>query len=225
MLRIGLDHDVATRLAADQWSDLNERFLDYDLNDSTVRPFIVDMVRELVVHHLGGHEHELLYVVGDDSARAHVFADFLCDEEGSMTNDGHLCLSVMIGDAPLIMDTGIDDVRELPLPADTTRLDAVVVLTAVIDHLNSLLRRAAGVFGVQPAPRTDPVEHRVLTVEGVRDEADDNPTLSDAARKRLREASDDDIRESITACWRQVEDRFFAVHDELQAAAIAALTD
>ncbi|WP_137726179.1 hypothetical protein [Prescottella subtropica] len=224
MLQIGLNRDVAARLAVNEWAELNDELRDSDVNDRTMTPFVVGMVRDLVVHHAEPHAQELLYVIGDDTAQPHVFADFQCDGEGSITNDGHLCLSVMVGAAPLIMDTGIDDVRELPLPADITQLDAVVVLTAVIDHLNSLLRRAAAVFGARPASRAEPIEHRVLTAEGVRGEADDNPTLSDTARQRLRDVSDDDIEDAIMGCWKQVEDRFFEVHDELQTAVVAMLT-
>lgn len=230
MQHITLDLNAAMALATPEWSELNTRFRKLNHEDSESQRTLIGMVRELVEDLCSPDSHGLLHLVEDKTTPVHLFADFHCDEYGEITNDHHLSLSVMIGGAPLIMDAGISDIRDLPLPDDCTELDAVVVLAAVVDYVNDLIRRAVETFTgptppvSQPAPIT-PLEQRVVSVDGVRDEADLNPALSPAQRSKLRAASDTDISAAITASWPLIQERFYEIHDELQSAALTHLLD
>ena len=180
----------------------------------------------------GNEKPRLFRLVDDSETPVHIFADFHCDQYGEITNDHHLSLSVMVGDAPLIMDPGIKDVLELPIlenDEDDEELCAVSVLAAVVDYANNLIQRAAKTFAPLPAAvpvqSPPPLELRIVPADGVRDQADPdyNPELSAAEREQLRAASDTDISVAIAASWSLVADRFYEIHDELQAAAVTRL--
>lgn len=232
MLHITLDLHAATDLVdtSPEWSTLNKRFGELNPHDPDNQAELIGMVRELVEDRAAPEHHTLLRLVDDSTTPVYIFADFHCDQYGEVTNDHHLSLSVMVGAAPLIMDPGIKDILELPILAGEDELRAVSVLAAVVDYANTMIRRAAETFAA-PLPTTAPgqspvpLELRVVSVDGVRDQADPNhgAELSGAERERLRAASDTDISEAIAASWPVVEDRFHHIHDELLDAALAKL--
>lgn len=234
MLQITLDLHAATNLvdSSPEWSDLDKRFGKLDPRDPVNRTDLIHMVRELIEDRAGPVRRDLFRLVDDSETPVHIFADFHCDQYGEITNDHHLSLSVMVGDAPLIMDPGIKDVLELPIlenDEDDEELCAVSVLAAVVDYANNLIQRAAKTFAPLPAAvpvqSPPPLELRIVPVDGVRDQADPdyNPELSAAEREQLRAASDTDISVAIAASWSLVADRFYEIHDELQAAAVTRL--
>ncbi|OUS97257.1 hypothetical protein [Rhodococcus sp. NCIMB 12038] len=234
MLHITLDLHAATDLvdSSEEWSDLDKRFQELDPHDPDNRTDLIHMVRELIEDRAGPVRRDLFRLVDDSDTSVHIFADFHCDQYGEITNDHHLSLSVMVGAAPLIMDPGIKNLLELPVleEGDDDELGAVSVLAGVVDYANSLIRRAAETFA-RPLPAAAPVqlppplELRVVTVDGVRDQADPaySSELSAADRERLLAASDTDISEAIAASWPVVADRFHRIHDELQTAALERL--
>ncbi|MCD2100395.1 hypothetical protein [Rhodococcus rhodochrous] len=57
----------------------------------------------------------------------------------------------------------------------------------------------------------------------MRSEATEDPHLSDIERARLRAATDEQIANAIDQAWPAVEDRWYAIHDELQHAAVRSL--
>lgn len=69
------------------------------------------------------------------------------------------------------------------------------------------------------SPLETEVALRVVPVDSVRGDADDDPYLTATERVVLLSASDEEIAAAISGAWRQVEDGFYAIHDELQAAA------
>ncbi|NLG56404.1 MAG: hypothetical protein GX542_12300 [Rhodococcus sp.] len=221
MLQIGVNRQALAERVTTTWSEINDCFLAVDLDNRETRDHTLDLLRDLIAGTDADHESELLYVVGDSTKRVQIFADFQCDGEGFLTNDGHLCLSVMIGPAPPIMDPGIDDLRELRLPTDTGQVDAAVVFTAAVDRLNELIRRTTAVLTPQTA---ESFPSRLIDPVIVRGEADDNPDLTGEQRRRLRAASDDDIADAALDCWESVEGDFYSLHDELQSAIVARLT-
>ena len=234
MLQITLAIHAATNLVdiSPEWSDLDKRFGKLDPRDPDNRTDLVHMVRERIEDRAGPVRRDLFRLVDDSETPVHIFADFHCDQYGEITNDHHLSLSVMVGDAPLIMDPGIKDVLELPIlenDEDDEELCAVSVLAAVVDYANNLIQRAAKTFAPLPAAAPvqspPPLELRIVPVDGVRDQADPdyNPELSAAEREQLRAASDTDISVAIAASWPLVADRFYEIHDELQAAAVTRL--
>lgn len=123
------------------------------------------------------------------------------------------------------MDAGIKDILDLPLLNESTdELTVATVLTAVVAYLNAMVGRALETFTRLLPTRTDlPLELRVVPVDGVRDEADVNPALSDAERDRLTSASDADISAALAEAWPTIADRFYEIHDELQATAVSLL--
>lgn len=230
MQHITLDRTVASTLASSEWSDLDARFRELDHQDRHNQPKLIGLLRELVDEKCSPISHKLLHLVENETTSVHLFADFHCDEHGEITNDHHLSLSVMIGGGPLILDAGIDDIRALPLSNDLTELDTVTVLTAVVDYVNALIGRAVETFAgpassASQSAQPTPLELRVVSVDGVRDESDLNPALSAAQRDKLRATSDTDISEAIAASWPAVADRFYEIHDELQSAALTHLLD
>lgn len=146
MHHITLNLDARQPLGTPQWIELDQRFRTLDHTVSANQPALMALVRELVESlHAPAHS-RVLQLAESPSTRVYIFADFHCDEDGDITNDNHLSLSVMLGRAPLIMDSGINDVRDLPLAPDTAALGVVVVLAAVVDYINALIRRAIEAF-------------------------------------------------------------------------------
>lgn len=58
---------------------------------------------------------------------------------------------------------------------------------------------------------------RLVTIEAIRAETGDNPNLTDGQRRALETASDSEILDAIDAAANAVEDRLYALHDEIQA--------
>lgn len=64
---------------------------------------------------------------------------------------------------------------------------------------------------------------RLVTIEAIRAEAGDNPNLTPAQRKMFLTASDVAILEAIDIAAKAVEDRLFALHDEIQSDVVNAI--
>lgn len=58
---------------------------------------------------------------------------------------------------------------------------------------------------------------RLVTIAAIRAEVSDNPNLTDAEGQALEAASDAEILDAIDSNARTIEDRLYALHDELQA--------
>ncbi|PZU04619.1 MAG: hypothetical protein DI630_00445 [Gordonia sp. (in: high G+C Gram-positive bacteria)] len=156
MQHITLNLDTAAPLASPEWADLDQRFRRLNPTDHASQTTLVGMVRELVEGLAAQPHRDLLRLIDDPTTPVQLFADFHCDEYGEITNDHHLSLSVMIGYAPLIMDAGIRDIRELPLPHHCTELDVITVLAAVVDYVNTLIRRAVEALTAPAVPARSP---------------------------------------------------------------------
>lgn len=100
-----------------------------------------------------------------------------------------------------------------------TWLEALQLLTGRINDATASIAHSFP----PPAP-TDTLMQRLVDRDAIRSEIDDNPNLTDGERASLAAASDDDIDDALEQCGRGIEDRLFALHDELQAAAINHLT-
>lgn len=116
---------------------------------------------------------------------------------------------------------------EAMVQADTW-MDA---LTVLIDRMNTCaadIDRVARDLGVWHATsgnlQDTSLTGRLCDRETIRSEADDNPNLTDAERAHLSAASDADIDAALEQCGRGIEDRLFALHDELQSAVVRDLT-
>lgn len=61
------------------------------------------------------------------------------------------------------------------------------------------------------------LSRRLVTIAAIRAEASDNPSLTPAQCTMLLTASDVAILEAIDSEARAIEDRLYALHDELQS--------
>lgn len=57
---------------------------------------------------------------------------------------------------------------------------------------------------------------RVIPVDALRAESEDDPNLSDAERALLKSATDEQAKSALDEAWSVVEETFFSLHDELQ---------
>lgn len=58
---------------------------------------------------------------------------------------------------------------------------------------------------------------RLVTIEAIRAEVGDNPNLTQEQALAIDAASDGEILDAIDAAANAVEDRLYALHDEIQA--------
>lgn len=68
-----------------------------------------------------------------------------------------------------------------------------------------------------------PLEQRVVSIEAIRQEIEDNPNLTEEEVEAIENATDDQIADALRANWHTVEDLFFQAHDTLQSMATAHL--
>ncbi|WP_128645083.1 hypothetical protein [Rhodococcus sp. BS-15] len=212
---LNYDRSRVGAFLADQGGEYAETMAQFDVQDRATHHEGLELMRALVddlaalgdVWHLDG-------VAG--GANVSVHADYSCDAEGFSANDGHLTLAVFLGVGAGIADVGIKSLGELPHVEMRGVFD---VLDGIAGLLSESMRRVAAVLtSVEPE-----LALRVVSVEDVRSEAEDDPCLDDGDRVALREASDELIASAVVRSWSAVEDRFFDVYDQVQAAAKRAV--
>lgn len=64
---------------------------------------------------------------------------------------------------------------------------------------------------------------RLVTIEAIRAESGDNPTLTDDQCDALEAATDQEILDAIDSAANAVEDRLYALHDEIQSDVVSAI--
>ncbi|MFZ2530510.1 MAG: hypothetical protein WAX14_23135 [Rhodococcus sp. (in: high G+C Gram-positive bacteria)] len=148
---------------------------------------------------------------GENRGVSQVCAEFTCDDEGNLTNDYHLTLSVFLDSGVLVADAGLSDMRSLPCTELVTVYD---VLDGVTTLLNESLTRAARtlVSATAPALRMVPVTELRNAVATEAMGTDQIPPIPD---HRLEQA--------LIDSWPLVADRYRQMHTELLAAAHRAL--
>lgn len=61
------------------------------------------------------------------------------------------------------------------------------------------------------------LSRRLVTIEAIRAESGDNPNLTDDQCDALEAATDQDILDAIDSAANALEDRLYALHDEIQS--------
>lgn len=64
---------------------------------------------------------------------------------------------------------------------------------------------------------------RLVTIEAIRAEIGDNPNLTDEQCAALEAATDQEILDAIDSAANAVEDRLYALHDEIQSDVVSAI--
>lgn len=143
------------------------------------------------------------------------YGEFTCDDEGFASGEG-LTMQVFLNGIG-ICDTGIDSLWQLPISDEFTVFD---LIDGAVAYLNEQIRLLIAVL-CPPPPRS--IALSVFHTDVVRGEATDNPHLTDTERARLHAATDDQIVDAIEQAWPAVEDRWYAIHDELQQSAVRSV--
>lgn len=220
-MRITFDHDQFDRLLADdedlQHIDTGLRTLDMNNREHT-RGRGLDLTFELVKTATTVGLHWQISELPDQWVD--VFAGFPGAPDGTADVE-YLEFQAYLTLGASIASVGTDSIRSL---LDT---DGPATAVGILDGIARLLARIANDLAslfaaTMPEP---PVEQRVVPIDGIRAEADDNPNLTETERAALSNATDTQIADALAAHWRGVEDLFFQVHDELQSDAVSALTD
>lgn len=216
MSSLTLDYDrvKVSALLADRWSEYGETMAQFDVRDRSARREGIELMRSLLddLREVGNVWH----LVGAKTMDVSVHAEYFCDGDGGSTNDDYLTLAIFMGVGAGVADVGIDSLAALPHLEMRGVFD---VLDGVAMLLTESIRRVASVV----APPPPELSLRVVTVESVRAEADEDPFLNESERAALRDASVEQISEAVRVAWTSVEERFFAVHDEIRAAATRAV--
>lgn len=209
-LTISYERCVLNALLDDPDSSFAEQFANLDFHDAEDERTCLEYLRSLL-------ESLTEYAAWKSSteARVSVYGEFTCDGEGFPTGNG-LTMQVFL-DSFGICDVGIDSVWQLPLREEFTVFD---LIDGTVAYFNELVRRLTGLLCPPPARS---LALSVFPPDVVRSEATEDPHLSDIERARLRAATDEQIANAIDQAWPAVEDRWYAIHDELQHAAVRAL--
>ncbi|MFT7025763.1 MAG: hypothetical protein ACJA07_004894 [Rhodococcus sp. (in: high G+C Gram-positive bacteria)] len=211
---LNYDRPRVEALLADQWGEYAATLAQFDVRDRATCHEGLELMRALVddLEALG----DVWHLSGVGGANVSVHADYSCDSEGFSANDGNLTLAVFLGVGAGVADVGIKSLGELPHVEMCGVFD---VLDGIAGLLSGSMRRVAAVLG----PVQSELALRVVPVEDVRSEAEDDPHLDDRQRAALREADEDIIAAAVVEAWKAAEDRFFDVHDQVQAAAKRAV--
>lgn len=210
-LTISYDRAVLNALLDDPDYDYADQFLALDLHDRCADHDSLTFLRALL-HSLAVRD--AWHCSSNPEVIVGVYGEFTCDSEGFM-DGGALTLSVLLNGVG-VCDTGIDALRDLPFSEARTVFD---LLDSVATHLNQHIRQLTALLCPPPARS---LALSVFPTDVVRGEATENPNLTDYERTRLQAATDDAIAAAIEQAWTAVEDRWYAIHDELQEAAMRA---
>lgn len=213
---LNYDRSRVEALLAEQGVEYVETMARFDVQDRAMHHEGLELMRALVddlaalgdIWHLEG-------VAG--GANVSVHADYSCDAEGFSANDGHLTLAVFLGVGAGVADVGIKSLGELPHVEMRGVFD---VLDGIASLLSESMRRVAALLASPVEPE---LALQVVSVEDVRSEAENDPYLDDRERAALLEATDETIASAVVRSWPAVEDRFFDVYDQVQAAAKRAV--
>lgn len=146
-----------------------------------------------------------------------VYAQFPGTNEGAVHNE-YIEFVVYLGGTSVGIGTlGSNSVSTfLDTGAPPT---AHALLDGIAEHLTAAVRQVAGFL----APKL-PLEQRIVSIDGLRDEITDNPILTDDEGEAVGVASDGQIAEALFDAWSgPSEAQFYALHDRLQDEALRNL--
>lgn len=207
-LTISYDRAVLDALLDDPDYGYAVQFLALDLHDRCADHNSLTFLRALL-HSIAVRD--AWHCSDNPKATVGVYGEFTCDSEGFM-DGGALTLSVLLNGVG-VCDTGIDALRDLPFSQARTVFD---LLDSVATHLNQHIRQLTAMLCPPPAQS---LALSVFPTDVVPGEANENPNLTNHERTR-KAATDAAIAAAIEQAWPAVEDRWYAIHDELQEAAM-----
>ncbi|MDN5759107.1 MAG: hypothetical protein L0H59_11330 [Tomitella sp.] len=220
-MRITFDHDHLAELLEhdEEFAEIDGQLRSLDLtNREHTRDKGLDLTYDLM--NAAGTADLRWQLDGADSNHLDVYANFPGAPDGAVDIE-YIEFQAYLTLGSGICSVGTNSIIDL-LPADRDEASAEAILTGISMKLTGIANSLASLFAATtPEPS---IEQRVVPIDGIRAEADDNPNLTKTERAALINATDTQIADALAANWRPIEDQFFAVHDELQAAAVSTLT-
>lgn len=207
--QLGYDRVVVDRLIATGELDVVEAIARAaDTNDRVDDG--TDVVRQIVLTVSAS----AAWTCSIDDARTDVHAEFTCDDEGFLTNDYHLTLSVYLCTGVLIADPGLRRLTDLPGERFETVHDVLDGVTALLNDCVEQAYKA-----IAHASGNVPLAVQVVSVDDLRSAVAMAEDVGDAEATAIAAASYADVTQALFDVWPRFKERYFAFRREVIGAA------